>query len=152
MIFWLFLGVGWLSAGRRLGVGWTAGAGVKTSGCRVCGSLGGSFGFHGRFRGHMGLFWTVLGCCGSFLKSFWSYFGVMFGSFLKQSGITLELFWDHFGFVLESFCCHSGIILRSSWDHFEFILGLFWSHSGFVLESFQCYFGAILIFSLVARL
>ena len=145
MIFWLFLGVGWVSAGRRLGVGWAAGGGVKTSGCRVCGSLGGSFGFHGRFWGHMGAF---LDC--SWLL--WVHLEIILELFLCNFGIMSKAIWDHFGVVLESFCCHSGIFLRSSLDHFEFCLGLFWSHSGFVLESFQCYFGAILIFSLVARL
>ena len=83
-----------------------------------------------------GHFWAVLGCCGSILKLFWSYFGVILGSFLKQYGIILGLFWDHFGVVLESFFCHSWVFFRSSWDHFEFILELFWSHSGVVLESF----------------
>ena len=107
MIFWLFLGVGWVSAGRRLGVGWAAGGGVKTSGCRVCGSLGGSFGFHGCFWGHMG----------AFLDCSW-------------------LLWVHFEIILELFRCNFGIISKAIWDHFGIILGSFWGRSGIILLSF----------------
>ena len=93
MIFWLFLGVGWVSAGRRLGVGWAAGGGVKTSGCRVCGSLGGPFGFHGRFRGHMGAF---LDC--SWLL--WFYFEIIFSvlvvSLLLRSSVVYHDFNSFF--------------------------------------------------------
>ena len=118
MIFWLFFGVGWVSGGRRVGVGWAAGGGVKTSGCRVCGSLGGSFGFHGRFWDHMGAF---LDC--SWLL--WVHFEIILELFRCNFGIISKATWDHFGIILGSFWGRSGIILLSFWNHFEISLGSF---------------------------
>ena len=136
MIFWLFLGVGWVSGGRRLGVGWAAGGGVKTSGCRVCGSLGGSFGFHGRFWGHMGAF---LDC--SWLS--WVHFEIILELFRCNFGIISKAIWDHFGIILGSFWGRSGIIVLSLLSLFQIVLGSF-NYFGVILGSFWNHFNIIL--------